>query len=108
MLKAVYDISDVKPISQDIYYSGSPMSLRNGHLLPEYCNSYKYVNLAVAIQSIGVPCKFFGVNESGQDRIWEAALCIQQQWEDIKLRKDLAMKGDSDAKRLVESLTSSK
>ncbi len=108
MLKAVYEMSDTKPSAQEIYHSGSPMDLRNGHLLPEYCDRTKYVNLAVAIQSINVPCILFKTDQGNEEQFWKTAACISNQWEAIKSKKDLAKTAESDAKALVESLISNR
>ena len=104
MLKAVYEISEVKPSSEDIYASGSPMDLRNGHLLPEYCDRTRYVNSAVAIQSIKVPCALIQTRQVNQNGFWNAAQCISSQWEAIKTKKGLARTAENDAKALIQSV----
>ena len=109
MLKAVYQMSDIKPSSEDVYTSGSPMDLRNGHLIPEYCDRTRYVNSAVAIQAMKVPCILFQPEEKdNQDGFWKAAACISSQWEAVKKKKGLAQAVESDAKRLIESITNNK
>lgn len=80
------------------------MDLRNGHMLPEYCDRDKYVNLAVAIQTIKVPCSLFEDGQNTKDQFWKAAQCISHQWEVIKAKKGLARTAQSDAKRLIERL----
>ncbi len=105
MLKATYEISPIEPSPEDVYQSGSVLDLRNGYLLPEYCDRGKYVNLAVAIQQIKVPCSLF---PNGQQNIeqafWRAAQCISDQWETIKMKKDMAKTAQSDARKLVDAL----
>ncbi len=102
MLKAVYESSETKPSSEEIYYSGSPMDLRNGHLIPEYCDRTRYVNLAIGLQPIKVPCHLFKTEEGSEDGLWKAAACISDQWDEIKNKKGLATMMESDAKVLLE------
>lgn len=104
MLKAVYESSDIKPNSEDIYHSGSPMDLRNGHLMSKYCDCTIYVNSAVAIQMMHVPCSLFRTEQGNEDGFWKAAACISNQWETIRKKKGLAKKVDSDAKILIEAV----
>ena len=109
MLKAVYEMSDIKPSSEDVYNSGSPMDLRNGHLISEYCDRTRYVNSAVAIQAMKVPCNLFQTEvEGNDDGFWKAAACISNQWEAIKKKKGLARTVESDAKALIESITNNR
>ena len=104
MLKAVYESSDIKPDPEDVYHSGSPMDLRNGHLMSEYCDRTIYVNSAVAIQMMHVPCNLFQTEQGNEDGLWKAAACISNQWETIRKKKGLAKEVDSDAKILIEAV----
>ena len=104
MLKALYEMNDVKPGPEDIFNSGSPMDLRNGYLLPEYCDRTRFVNSAVAIQPMKIPCKLFQTDESNKEGFWGVAQCISKQWEAVKTKKGLARTADADAKVLIESI----
>lgn len=108
MLNAMYELSDCKPSSEDMYFSGSPMDLRNGHLMPEYCERTTYVNMAVAIQPIKVPCNLFQGTEGANDGLWKGAACISDQWQEIKAKKDIAKTVESNAKALIEAVTGNK
>lgn len=108
MLNAIHNLLDPKPGPEDVFYSGSPMDLRNGHLIPEYCDRAKYVNMAIAIQPIKVPCSMFETVEANKHGLWEAAACISNQWETIKLKKEIARTAESDAKTLIEAIAGNK
>jgi hypothetical protein len=105
MLKAVYDSSEIKPSSEDAYSSGTPMDLRNGWLIPEYCDRAKYVNSAIGLQVMNVPCKLFQTEESDGDGVWKAATYINSQWEVIKNKRGLVRSVESHAGALIDSWT---
>lgn len=96
LLKAIYDSADTKPGSADLYKSGSAMDLRNGYMYPEYCEKKKYVNSAVAIQPIDVPCELF-VDE----KFWKAAEYIRDEWAAIQKKRGIAKATERDAKGFV-------
>jgi hypothetical protein len=108
LLKAIYDSSDIKPSPEDVYKSGAPMDLRNGYLVPEYCERTKYVNSAVAIQPIHVPCNLFSTEQGNTDGFWKAAACISNQWDSIKKKKGLGKAVENDAKAMIESRRNTK
>jgi hypothetical protein len=98
LLKAVYDFADTKPAMDDLYKSGSAMDLRNGYLYPEYCEKRKYVNSAVAIQPIEVPCSLFMAE--GKE-FWKAAEYIRDEWAVIQKKSGIAKTTERDAKGFI-------
>lgn len=79
------------------------MDLRNGYMIPPYGERYNYVNCAVAIHSIQVPCNLFK-NEGKSDDFWKAATFISNQWAIIKKKKGMAKTAEADAKARVDFL----
>lgn len=116
MLRAVYESSDPKPTGpDDVYNSGSPMDLRNGYLRDEYCERTRYVNIAVAIQPMRVPCRLFqstegaggegeGEGERRDEGLWRAAACVAEQWDEVRKGKGLVGKAERHAQELVEMI----
>ena len=98
LLKAIYDSSDSKPADDDLYKSGSAMDLRNGYMYPEYCEKKKYVNSAVAIQPMDVPCSLFMDEKS---EFWKAAEYIRDEWAGIQKKRGIAKATERDAKGFI-------
>ncbi len=99
LLQAVHETTDDSPGTDDLYKSGSALDLRNGWMLSPYCERKQYVNSAIAIHPIEVPCGFFGRAEG----FWEAAAYIRDLWEGIKRKKEMVTTMESDAAAFVES-----
>lgn len=98
LLKAIYDSSEAKPADDDLYKSGSAMDLRNGYMYPEYCEKKVYVNSAVAIQPMDVPCSLFMDEKSG---FWKAAEYIRDEWAGIQKKRGIAKATERDAKGFI-------
>lgn len=96
LLKAIYDSSETKPLADDLYKSGSAMDLRNGYMYPEYCEKRKYVNSAVAIQPMDVPCELFF--DGG---FWRAAEYVRDEWGAIQRKRGIAKVTERDAKGFI-------
>jgi hypothetical protein len=58
--------------------NGSALNLRNGYMLPEYNENHKYINSAVVIHLIEVPCNLFETDCTDVD-FWRAALFIRDE-----------------------------
>jgi hypothetical protein len=101
LLKAIYDSADVKPAADDIYKSGSAMDLRNGYMYPEYCEKRKYVNSAVAIQPIDVPCSCFIAEKDKANEFWKVAEYIRDEWTGIQKKRGIAKAAERDAKGFI-------
>lgn len=99
LLQAVHETTDDAPGADDLYKSGSALDLRNGWLLSPYCERKQYVNSAIAIHPIEVPCSIFD-RENGY---WEAAAYISDLWEIIKKKKAMVKTMESDSAAFVES-----
>ena len=102
LLKAVYASSDVIPGSEELYKSSSALDLRNGYMIPPYGERRKYVNSAVSIQAIEIPCNLFKT-EGKSDDFWKAATFIGNEWNIIKKKRDMAKTVEADAKAFVEN-----
>lgn len=102
LLKAVYDSVDITPSFEDVFKSGSALDLRNGYMISPYDERKRYVNSAVAIQPIEVPCNLFQT-EDELDGFWKAATFIGNQWEVIKKKKNMAKTVEGDAKAFIDS-----
>lgn len=101
LLKAIYDSAETKPASDDLYKSGSAMDLRNGYMYPEYCEKRKYVNSAVAIQPMDVPCSLF-MGETGDGKeFWKAAEYVRNEWAGIQKKRGIAKATERDAKGFI-------
>ena len=107
LLKAIYDTAEVKPSAEDLYKSGSALNLRNGYMLPEFSGKHKYINSAVAIHPIEVPCNLFE-NDRTDDDFWRAASFIGNEWETIKNKKNMGKGVESDAKAFLDGWAKNK
>lgn len=103
MLKTIYDLAEVKPGAEDVYQSGAPMDLRNGYLLPEYSVQGKFVNSAVAIQPINVPCSLYG--EGDIEGLWAAAKCVNDQWAAVRGVKGIGKKVEASTKGIISAFS---
>jgi hypothetical protein len=99
LLKSVHETTDATPCAEDFYKSGSALDLRNGWMVSPYDQPKYYVNSAVAIHPIEVPCKLFK-NKGG---FWEAASYIGELWEEIKGKKQMAKTVESDAGAFIRN-----
>lgn len=102
LLKAIYDDAVLTPTSDDVYKSGSAQDLRLGHMVAPYGERNEYVNSAVAIQPIEVPCDLFKIRHEVDD-FWRAASFIGGQWDIMKEKKQIARMMEADAKIFVNS-----
>lgn len=105
--KAIYDTAEVKPSVEDLYTSGSALNLRNGYMLPEYSEKHKYINNAIAIHPIEVPCNLFKTDGTNVD-FWRAASFIGDEWEVINNKKNMGQGVESDAKAFLDSWANNK
>ena len=69
------------------------MDLRNGWMPPPYNEKGQYVNSAVVIQPIEVPCHLFNDRNS----FWEAARYIAKIWDVARKRKGMVATIESEA-----------
>jgi hypothetical protein len=100
LLKAVHETTDGNPTASDFYKSGSALDLRNGWLVDPFGEREKYVNSAIAIHPIEVPCQLFIEHES----IWEAARFIGEIWNTIREKKGMAEQVEADAGAFLKNL----
>jgi len=71
-------------------------------MISPYGERNQYVNSAVAIQPIEIPCHLFKT-EGKPDDFWRAASFIGSQWEVIKNKKQVAKAVEADAKAFIKS-----
>jgi hypothetical protein len=102
LLQTVHELSDSAPSSDDLYKSGSALDLRNGWMISPYCERKAYVNSAVAIHPIEVPCKMFKTRVE-KDSFWEAAAFIGSLWDTIRQTKGMAKTVETDAGAFIRS-----
>ena len=93
LLQAVYKITDTVPGPEDIFGSRSAIDLRNGWMPPPYNEKRQYVNSAIVIQRIEVPCLLF----SQENGFWEASKYIAKLWEAVRERKGMVATIESEA-----------
>jgi hypothetical protein len=102
LLQTVHGLSDSIPSSDDLFKGGSALDLRNGWMISPYCKRKAYVNNAVAIHPIEVPCKLFRTSLE-TDCFWEAAAFISGIWDTIKGKKEMAKSVEIDVHTFVTS-----
>jgi hypothetical protein len=103
MLRAVYNSADVKPNSEDIYRNSAAIDLRTNHLIAPYGEHNKYVNNAVTLDTIQIPCRLFESND-----FWIVATHLSDQWAIIKSKKGLGKVGEADAQSFIGALKNSR
>jgi hypothetical protein len=99
MLQAVYNLADAKPSSEDIYKSPGAVDLRTNHLIAPYGERNKYVNIAVSLETIEIPCRLFE-----RDEFWPLATHLADQWATIKNKKGVVKDGETDAQSIISAL----
>lgn len=99
LLQAVFKTTDTVPGPNDIFGSRSAIDLRNGWMPPPYNEKRQYVNSAIVIQPIEVPCLLFA-QENGY---WEAAKYIAKLWEVARERKGMVAAIESEAAAFLEA-----
>ncbi|PVH72222.1 hypothetical protein DL98DRAFT_611570 [Cadophora sp. DSE1049] len=99
LLQAVYKITDTIPGPDDIFGSRSAIDLRNGWMPLPYGEKRQYVNSAIVIQPIEVPCHLF----SQRNGFWEAAEFIAKLWNGARKRKGMVATIELEAAAFLEA-----
>lgn len=96
--------SDFVPSEEDRYKSGSALDMRNGWLKAPFDERKVYVNSAIAIHPIEVPCRIF----DRKGGFWEAAQYITNLWDEHRNIKGMAETVERDAGTFIGSWGSRK
>lgn len=99
LLKSVHETTDSIPGAEDFYKSGSALDLRNGWMVSPFDQKKEYVNSAVAIHPIEVPCSLFKEKAD----FWKVAAYIGELWEEIKGKKQMAKTVEKDAGSFIQN-----
>jgi hypothetical protein len=103
LMQAVYNSADVKPSSKEEYNNTSAIDLRTNTLIAPFNERNVYVNLAVAVENIKIPCKLFEIND-----FWSIASHIAGQWMAIKDKGTSSITGEIIAQTMLKSMMSSR
>ncbi|KAK0111284.1 hypothetical protein ONS95_001655 [Cadophora gregata] len=99
LFQAIHENIDSVPGPEDSFQSSSAMDLRNDWMPPPYNEKRYYVNGAVVIQPIAVPCRMF----SQRNDFWKAAAYIASIWEVAKKRKGMLATIEAEAAMFLGS-----
>ncbi len=99
LLKSVHETTDSVPNHEDFYKSGSALDLRNGWMISPFDQKKEYVNSAVAIHPIEVPCQLFKEKKD----FWKAAAYVADLWREIQAKKQMAKTVENDAGKFIEN-----
>jgi hypothetical protein len=75
----------------------------NSLKISPYSEHKAYVNSAVAIHPIEVPCLYFSKTKVEKNGFWEAASFISGLWDKIKAKKSMAKSVEADAGAFIKS-----
>ncbi|KAH7333439.1 hypothetical protein BKA65DRAFT_564743 [Rhexocercosporidium sp. MPI-PUGE-AT-0058] len=99
LLQAVHETTDTVTGPEDFYKSRSAMDLRNGWMPPPFNEKRHYVNCAVVMHPIEVPCKLF----SRRNSFWDAVTYTANLWEVAKKQKGMVATIEAEAGAFIES-----
>jgi hypothetical protein len=103
MLQAVYNLADPKPSLEEICKNSAAVDLRTNHLISPFNERNKYINNAITLETIDIPCKLFKSND-----FWPLASHLADQWATIKRKTRFAEVSEADAQSLVGTLKNSR
>jgi hypothetical protein len=103
MLQAVHNSADPKPSLEEIYKNSAAIDLRTNHLIPPFNERNKYINNAVTLETIEIPCKLFESND-----FWPLVSHLADQWATIKSKTGFAKVSETDAQNFLGALDNSR
>jgi hypothetical protein len=103
MLQAVHNSADPQPGLEDIYKNSAAIDLRTNHLISPFNERNKYINNAVSLQNIEIPCKLFESND-----FWTLVSHVANQWAIVKSKSGFAKISETDAQNFLGALNNSR